>query len=51
MADTTAFITLENISKQFPGVLALDNVNLTLKKAKFTVWRAKTAVARAPSLK
>lgn len=32
MADTTAFITLENISKQFPGVLALDNVNLTLKK-------------------
>ncbi|WLI78627.1 sugar ABC transporter ATP-binding protein [Kosakonia sp. H02] len=32
MSDTTAFITLENISKQFPGVLALDNVNLTLKK-------------------
>ena len=32
MADTTAFITLENISKQFPGVLALDNVNLTLRK-------------------
>ncbi|SUX67205.1 ABC transporter ATP-binding protein [Citrobacter amalonaticus] len=32
MTDTTAFITLENISKQFPGVLALDNVNLTLKK-------------------
>lgn len=32
MADTTAFITLENISKQFPGVLALDKVNLTLNK-------------------
>ena len=32
MTDTTAFITLENISKQFPGVLALDNVNLTLRK-------------------
>ncbi|WP_454122035.1 sugar ABC transporter ATP-binding protein [Kosakonia sp. Marseille-Q7440] len=32
MTDPTAFITLENISKQFPGVLALDKVNLTLKK-------------------
>ncbi len=32
MTDTTAFITLENISKQFPGVLALDSVNLTLQK-------------------
>ncbi|SKC22627.1 simple sugar transport system ATP-binding protein [Kosakonia radicincitans] len=32
MTDTTAFITLENISKQFPGVRALDNVNLTLEK-------------------
>ena len=32
MANTTAFITLENISKQFPGVLALDGVNLTLNK-------------------
>ena len=32
MTDTSAFITLENISKQFPGVRALDNVNLTLKK-------------------
>lgn len=32
MTDTTAFITLENISKQFPGVLALDKVNLTLKE-------------------
>ncbi|EMO0473602.1 sugar ABC transporter ATP-binding protein [Pluralibacter gergoviae] len=32
MTDATAFITLENISKQFPGVLALDNVSLTLNK-------------------
>ena len=32
MTDPTAFITLENISKQFPGVLALDKVSLTLKK-------------------
>ena len=32
MTDTTAFITLENISKRFPGVLALNNVSLTLQK-------------------
>ncbi|URQ60898.1 sugar ABC transporter ATP-binding protein [Pantoea alhagi] len=32
MTDTTAFITLEHISKQFPGVLALDKVSLTLQK-------------------
>lgn len=32
MTSTTAFITLENISKQFPGVLALDRINLTLNK-------------------
>lgn len=32
MTDSTAFITLENISKQFPGVLALDNVSLTLNR-------------------
>lgn len=32
MTDATAFITLENISKQFPGVLALDKVNLSLQK-------------------
>lgn len=51
MTDTTAFITLENISKQFPGVLALDNVNLTLKKAKFTVWQDRTVAVKAPLLK
>lgn len=32
MTQATAFITLENISKRFPGVLALDQVNLTLNK-------------------
>lgn len=32
MTQATAFITLENISKRFPGVLALDGVNLTLNK-------------------
>lgn len=32
MSDTAAFITLENISKQFPGVRALDKVSLTLNK-------------------
>jgi len=32
MTETTAFITLENISKRFPGVLALDNVDLTLQR-------------------
>ncbi|WP_145482215.1 sugar ABC transporter ATP-binding protein [Yersinia aldovae] len=32
MTQANAFITLENISKRFPGVLALDNVNLTLNK-------------------
>ncbi|HGO4787418.1 TPA: sugar ABC transporter ATP-binding protein [Klebsiella pneumoniae] len=32
MTNTTEFITLENISKQFPGVRALDKVNLTLNK-------------------
>ncbi|STD27987.1 Ribose import ATP-binding protein RbsA [Edwardsiella tarda] len=30
--NSSAFITLENISKQFPGVLALDRVSLTLNK-------------------
>lgn len=30
MTTSTAFITLENISKRFPGVLALDQINLTL---------------------
>ena len=30
MTTSTAFISLENISKQFPGVLALDQINLTL---------------------
>src|SRR5471032_1458754 len=29
---TEAFISLEKISKKFPGVLALDNVSLTLNK-------------------
>ncbi|MEC5320637.1 sugar ABC transporter ATP-binding protein [Brenneria populi subsp. brevivirga] len=32
MTSPTAFITLENISKKFPGVLALDQINLTLNK-------------------
>ncbi|MDX5629935.1 MULTISPECIES: sugar ABC transporter ATP-binding protein [unclassified Brenneria] len=32
MTSSTAFITLENISKKFPGVLALDQINLTLNK-------------------
>lgn len=32
MATSSAFITLENISKKFPGVLALDQINLTLNK-------------------
>ncbi|MFI8417274.1 sugar ABC transporter ATP-binding protein [Serratia sp. NPDC078593] len=32
MTSSTAFITLENISKKFPGVLALDHINLTLNK-------------------
>lgn len=32
MTQASAFITLENISKRFPGVLALDQVNLTLNK-------------------
>ena len=30
MTASPAFITLENISKRFPGVLALDQINLTL---------------------
>lgn len=30
MNASPAFITLENISKRFPGVLALDQINLTL---------------------
>ena len=32
MTASPAFITLENISKRFPGVLALDQINLTLNK-------------------
>jgi len=32
MSQPSAYITLENISKKFPGVLALDQVNLTLNK-------------------
>ncbi len=32
MTQASAFITLENISKQFPGVRALDQVNLTLNQ-------------------
>lgn len=31
-ANAEAFISLEKISKKFPGVLALDNVSLTLNK-------------------
>jgi len=31
-APAEAFISLEKISKKFPGVLALDNVSLTLNK-------------------
>lgn len=51
MADTTAFITLENISKQFPGVLALDNVNLTLRKGEVHCLAGQTAVVKVPLLK
>ena len=32
MTASIPFITLENISKRFPGVLALDQINLTLNK-------------------
>ena len=47
MTTSTAFITLENISKRFPGVLALDQINLTLNIA----WPGKMAAEKAPSLK
>ena len=48
MTLSTAFISLENISKKFPGVLALDQINLTLNIGECTAWPGKMAVAKAP---
>jgi ABC-type sugar transport system ATPase subunit len=36
-------LRMQNIKKVFSGVTALDNVNLTLERVKFTRWSAKTA--------
>ena len=38
-------LEVRNIRKQFPGVLALDNVSAQLQRAKFSPSSAKTAPA------
>lgn len=48
MTQATAFITLENISKRFPGVLALDGVNLTLNKGEVHCLAGQNGCGKAP---
>lgn len=48
MATSSAFITLENISKKFPGVLALDQINLTLNKGEVHCLAGQNGWAKAP---
>lgn len=35
-------LEMNGITKTFPGVKALDNVNLKVKKVRFTHWSVKT---------
>ena len=41
-------LVMEGISKAFPGVQALDDVSLTSKEARFSVWWEKTARGSPP---
>jgi ABC-type uncharacterized transport system ATPase subunit len=41
-------VEMRHITKQFPLVLANDDVTFTVKTAKFTPWSAKTAPANPP---
>ena len=41
----TAILEMRGISKTFPGVNALDNVNLAVRPARSTRWWARTAPA------
>ena len=42
-------LELRGITKQFPGVLANDNINLTLEKGEIHALLVKTGRAKPPS--
>lgn len=44
MAENQTILELQHISKYFPGVKALDDVNFKLKRARFTFCAEKTGL-------
>ena len=48
LAESEYVIEMLNITKEFPGIRANDNITLQLKRGKFTRCSAKTAPANRP---